>query len=785
MAIAFRAVGARTKASTGGTKNIAMPAGVVAGDALLLVSTTDNRLDETMVSAGWTFLMTAGRHDQTNFQYWSKVNFFWKVASGSEGANQQVSYSTSAYPTGNPFILAFIIAWSGAHATSPFIDFDHTDTSSTSATVDHPIVNVTSANSWLITMRSLSASAAATITCSVGGDSERVDDNDGFNEMAVALYDSNATVATGPNTLRQTTATVSPVYGSTMSTIAIRPPAGAGVTNAPAERARATGTAYDATVVTTQPDWACTPTIADYTFAIDWNNDGDYSDTGEDVTADVLSGGVSLSYGRDQDRQLSPASVGRMAYGLNNSSKKYSPENVSSPLSGTLDPARPAKGEVTFAGITYPLFTGRVDEYTTNTDRTDRTAAFTFLDGLALLQSSRLSTQVYQAKRTGDLVGIILDLVGWTGPRSIDTGATFVKYWWLEGTDAFTALQDLVRAEGPPSVAYVAPDGTFTFHDRHHRILSTESRYSQGYFAAEGMDCNSPAVTGALSYTAPFVYERGWRDVINSVSVDVEERQADADPTAVWTSDQTLAIGSGESVSLGVSGSDPFINAVTPVSGTDFIKVGAGVVTASLNQTSGQSIVVTYMCTGGSATISTLQVRAQAIPVIRTSKVSLTDSSSVLAHGRKDYPDPIPWANLNDVNAVAGLILLNYANPRPLVKLRISAKDPAHFGQILMRTVSDRITIRNDEAGLNSDFFVERVEHTITRMWADRPPVHSVVLGCEKDIFTPPLNPFTFDKKGAGFDDGVFDVSGSDLGSRVFIFDDPLQGQFDYGQFAT
>lgn len=785
MAIAFRAVGARTKAASGGTKNVAMPGGVVAGDALLLVSVTDNRLDETIVSAGWTFLGFAGRHDQSSFQLWSKINFWWKVASGSEGANQQVSYSSLAYPFGTPNLVAFIIAWSGAHATSPFIDFGADSTTASTATVDHPIINVTDANSWLITVRATSDNGNDTFTCSVGGDSERVDDNDGLSEISVALYDSNATVSTGPSTLRQTTASSSLTWGSSMATISVRPPTPAGSTSAPAEQAAATGTAYNATVSIVQPDWACTPTIADYLMGIDWSNDGDYSDTGEDVTADVISGGVSISYGRDQDRQLSPASVGRMSYVLNNSTKKYSPENTGSPLSGTLDPARPAKAQVTFSGNVYPLFNGRIDEYTVNSDRTDRTASFTFLDGLSLLQASRLSTQVYQAKRTGELVGIILDLVGWTGPRDLDVGATFVKYWWLEGTDAFAALQDLVRSEGPPAVAYVAPDGTFTFRDRHHRILRDESRSSQGSFAAEGVDCDSPVITGGLDYTAPFVYERGWRDIINSVSIDVEERQADADPTAVWTSDQTITLDSGQSVSLGVSASDPFINALDPVSGTDFIKVGAGVVTASLNQTSGQSVVVTYMCTGGSATVSTLQVRAQAIPVIRTSKVSTTDSSSVIAHGRKDYPDSIPWANLNDANAIAGLILLNYANPRPLVKLRIAAKDPAHFGQILNRTVSDRITIRNDEMGLNSDFFVERVEHTISRMWADRPPVHSVVLGCEKDIFTPPLNPFTFDKKGAGFDDGVFDVSGSDQGDRVFIFDHPTQGQFDYGQFAT
>ena len=169
MAVAFRAVGARTKAVGGGTRTVAMPAGVLAGDALLLVSETDNRLDETMVSAGWTKLLVAGRHDQQSFLLWPKINFFWKVASGAEGANQSVSYSTLSYPTGTPNIVAFIIAWSGTHATSPFIDFDGTSTTSASATVDHPIITVSSANSWLLTVRGFSSNGGVTFTCSVGG----------------------------------------------------------------------------------------------------------------------------------------------------------------------------------------------------------------------------------------------------------------------------------------------------------------------------------------------------------------------------------------------------------------------------------------------------------------------------------------------------------------------------------------------------------------------------------------------------------------------------------------
>jgi hypothetical protein len=59
-----------------------------------------------------------------------------------------------------------------------------------------------------------------------------------------------------------------------------------------------------------------------------------------------------------------------------------------------------------------------------------------------------------------------------------------------------------------------------------------------------------------------------------------------------------------------------------------------------------------------------------------------------------------------------------------------------------------------------------------------------VVLGCERDLEAPD-NVFTFDQRGAGFDQGVFDLAPADNPATVFIFDDPVQGRFDTGIFGT
>lgn len=223
-----------------------------------------------------------------------------------------------------------------------------------------------------------------------------------------------------------------------------------------------------------------------YLIGIDWDNNGDYTGTGENVTADVLQRGpVAFQYGRDASRALSPPRVGAIGFTLCNADRLYSPENPDSPIANDVAPAARILVEETINGTPYPLMTGRIDTFQVNTRRGDRSVQITGFDGLSLLRGKKITTEVYAAQRTGTLIGIILDAVGWTEARDLDVGATHVPWWWANGTDAFDLLTQLLRSEGPPSIAYIAPDGTFTYRDRHHRLLRSESLTSQATFRSE------------------------------------------------------------------------------------------------------------------------------------------------------------------------------------------------------------------------------------------------------------------------------------------------------------
>jgi hypothetical protein len=532
--------------------------------------------------------------------------------------------------------------------------------------------------------------------------------------------------------------------------------------------------------------WSPCVTGAAYQIATDWASDGDFIDPFDDVTDDTLQRGISISYGRDQQRQLSPGRIGNAAYALCNVDRLYSPENTGSGLYGDLEPGRETRIEATFQGTTYPLFYGRLNDFTVHPDRADRSVDFTALDGLSTLQGVKISTALYQALRTGEIVALILDEAGWPADRrDLDTGASFTHYWWEEGTTALDAIQKVVNAEGPPAIAYIAPDGVFTFRDRHHRLLRAASLTSQASFAATSVACDSPPVTG-LDYTPPFVYQHGWRDIVNDVLQDVDQRSQNTDLTAVWNTSSPFSILTGQTIEIKAVASDPFLVAVAPTatgSEPDIVYTGTGTVTTTLSRTSGQSTIIRVTSVGGPATILSMQLRARAIPVGRTIQIREQDPASITLHGLRTYPQDIPLATANDVEAVSEVIVAQYATRRPLVSMRIVAQDPTHLVHIFARTVSDLITIRNDELGLDAGFYIEQLDHTITRINPDRPPIHALVVGCEKVRDAPNVNPFTFDKTGAGFDDGFFDPIAADDPNTVWIWD--TQSEFDTHEFGT
>ena len=83
--------------------------------------------------------------------------------------------------------------------------------------------------------------------------------------------------------------------------------------------------------------------VATYKLEIDWNNDGDFTDTGDSLDMGRVRT-VSCNFGRDRASQLTGNSkAGTLKAVVDNRSGDYSYFNSSSPLYGNLLPGRPVR----------------------------------------------------------------------------------------------------------------------------------------------------------------------------------------------------------------------------------------------------------------------------------------------------------------------------------------------------------------------------------------------------------------------------------------------------------
>jgi hypothetical protein len=459
----------------------------------------------------------------------------------------------------------------------------------------------------------------------------------------------------------------------------------------------------------------------DLTVAVDWAKDGTFVGVGEVVTARIR-GDITATYGRDQGTALNPVVAGRGTFTLDNISRDYSPRNASSPLFGKVKPSRPVVITRLVGATTYTIFRGHTDASSVNPDVEGKTVAFSLVDYLADFAGVKVTTPLYQGLRTGDAIGKILDAVGWTGGRDIDTGSTIIPWWWEDGTDALDALKKVLASEGPPSLLTIDTSGGIVFRDRQHRLVRTASKTSRATFSGSG---TTEPIMGK-----GFVYDDGWEDVVNSVQFSVDERRPAGDLSAVWSTDDAINIAASQSYVAVLQASDPFQGAVAPVAGTDFTLVSGGVASVTVSRTSGISTSITITATGAGASIAGLQLRAYSVPVARTYQVTATDSTSITDYGQRGLPsgqDPV-WASLYDAQAIANLLVLQRKQPLTQLQVRFVCQhtQTSRLAAVLALDLSDRVTVIEPETQVNGAFFVESITHTVADITN-----HEIVLGLE------------------------------------------------------
>jgi hypothetical protein len=439
---------------------------------------------------------------------------------------------------------------------------------------------------------------------------------------------------------------------------------------------------------------------------IDWGKDGTYSGL-DDVTlraAGGKAGIVSCQYGRDGSTATAPATAGRGSMVLKNEDRALSPRNTSSPLYGQLKPGRPVLIQRTIGATTFTLFRGHTDYAPLNPDISSRKVSISLVDALQDFRKQQISTGLYGGIRTGDAIGVVLDAAGWTGGRDLDAGSTLIPWWWLAGTDALTALQELVASEGPPALLTVGSSGEIVFRGRHHRLTRSRSVTSQSTWRGSVVE---PVMQG-------FTYDESWANIVNSVTATVDVREpAAGDPTVVWTSSGTVDIADGETKLVTVATSDPFTAAVVPDS-SDLVFTGA--IAVDLTRTSGSVTTIRLTASGGPARVTGMRLRAVSVPVARQVQISASDTTSISDYGPRGYTTAMPWAGPLDAQAIINTVVAQRGQPLPILTIRfqVGGSNTSRAAALLALNLSDRVTVIEADTGLSADFTIESIGHDLT-----------------------------------------------------------------------
>lgn len=476
-----------------------------------------------------------------------------------------------------------------------------------------------------------------------------------------------------------------------------------------------------------------------------------------DITDRVLArDDLSFRIGRDIARNLSDVTPGETAMELLNRDFLFTPDNTGSPLYGKVGPGKPVLVTSTWDGKQYDLFQGFLDDYTLLPEIESQSVQTSAIDLLGQLAQNKITTPLYPGLRTGDAVHKVLDAVGWPQDRrEVDPGASIISWWWEEDTDAFEALQKIMRSEGPPALLFVDSAGVLIFRDRHHRLLDPRSLDVQAEL--------DPVVEPAFS--SPFTYDIGWRDIVNKVQVTVEKRGPSTTPEEVFSTEDIWSLSASESIVIPLKASEPFLNAILPVDGKDFI-TQSGAVQVQLSRTSGQSTDLTLTAVGGPAVVQGMKLRATSISVKSSYTFVAEDTTSIAANGVKTYDGNMPWVSLTDIVPIADVILGKRSNRVPVIKYTLNHGSDERITTLLSTRLSDRVHITEPGTFTDHDYFVEQLEHTVFAAGTG----HTATFGCERDVSQPTLV-FTFNDPDRGFDDGLFGYTGIDMPDDVFVLD--------------
>jgi len=454
---------------------------------------------------------------------------------------------------------------------------------------------------------------------------------------------------------------------------------------------------------------------ATYALEVDWDNDGYFTQEGDDITDDCWT--ISCWRGRNYDSQLSSkSSAGTLQAVLNNNDGKYSSFNVLSPLYGKILPNLPVRFRVTSPSNAV-LWTGYLEEIEPIAQKGPFVSAVLKAKGvMGQLKTRYISPPAQVSVSTGSVINGILDDMDWPeDKRQIDDGEVTIGRWFIQDKSSLEAIYEMEEAEF--GFIYEGLNFDIVFESRYRRLTADRSTATNGIFSddpASGLPYN------AVEQRDPIA------DIFNRITATVQPYTVQA-LGDVWTMiDVPFDLGPGESLTyIAVGGENvAYVEEwTTPVVGTDVTQTGVsdsdiGIV--AYKTATKMFITVENNHPSQTATITLLKARGTAVTRDDPYQLQSENADSISKYGIRTYPLPSPWYG-DPVSAQASIdfLISKQSVVRPIVKIQLPANaSAAMLRQCLERNISDMITVEADngsQLGLISNFYIEAITHSVSR----------------------------------------------------------------------
>jgi len=469
---------------------------------------------------------------------------------------------------------------------------------------------------------------------------------------------------------------------------------------------------------------------ATWVFGVIWTSEAspDFADTGEIVTTRVQNqDGVTMVRGRDTIRALAPPAAGSCDFTLNNASKDYSPDNVSSPLYGLLIPGVPVRVTTTAPSATN-VWRGYLDDLPQMPLLRGGFVRVPCLGTLSKLKGVKISSNVYTSITTSAAFGHVCRLAGLAAAeyQSLDTGKTVLSLWWCGQDDAFDMLCRILAAEGPGAAIYEDGQGRITFHSRHYRLLTSRCTTSQVTF---GNASTEP------KHSPPFGYQPNLKGVVNSVAIEVKVPTLAAN-AEVWSWEGSIKLaGPSQTLYWDVVLSQPAVNFAVTVTSSPATVGNISVINEGAAGGTGSHVRISVAglpSVDQLYTITAISVTADAYTsASETVANSVDTSTSQGKYGTRTLPttyNPWPYIDPNVARDFADAIVGAYSEPRASIDVTVNNGHATRLTHQLAREISDRVTVVEDQTGINADVFIERIRHEVK----EGGRFHTTTFSCEK-----------------------------------------------------